>query len=94
MKRAVRKYHCLIASAVCLPLIMSVVTGSSITLASERFHSEELSAFFMKVEALEIFGLAVIYLLSNRLGLIGLIVTGLSMTGLCSQGYKPKRVNA
>lgn len=91
MKRAFRKYHRQIAIAACLPLILSVVTGISITLAEEWFHQEELSGFLIRVHTLDIFKLAAIYPLLNGLSLIGLIITGLSMTSLFSQRHKPQQ---
>lgn len=92
MKRGFRKFHRLIAITVCLPLIVTTVTGVGITIASEWFRQEELGAFLLKVHTGEIFGLAAIYPILNGMGLIGLIVTGLSMTGLFSLRYKPKQL--
>jgi plastocyanin len=94
MKRGFRKFHRLIAITVCLPLSVTVVTGLGITIASEWFRHEELGEFLIKVHTGEIFGLAAIYPILNGLGLISLIVTGLSMTGLFSRLYQPKQVLA
>ncbi len=90
MKRAFRKYHRLIAISVCLPLILSVVTGISITIALQWLHQEELGGFLIKVHTLEIFGLEGIYPLLNGFALIALIGTGLSMTGIFSRKSHPK----
>ena len=92
MKRGFRKFHRLIAITVCLPLIVTAVTGVATTIALEWFHQEELGGFLIKVHTGEIFGLAAIYPILNGLGLIGLIVTGLSMTGLFSLRFQPKQV--
>ncbi|MDZ8055676.1 MAG: peptidase [Aulosira sp. ZfuVER01] len=92
MKRAFRKYHRTIAIAIFLPLTVSIVTGISMTLTDQWFHQPELTGFILKIHTGEIFGLAGIYPILHGLGLIGLIVTGLSLTGLFSQLYKPRKV--
>lgn len=91
MKVAFRKYHRLLAITVCLPLIVTVVTGIGMTLTDEWFHQNELTGFLLKIHTYQIFGLSAILPIFNGLGLIGLIVTGLSMTGLFSGRRKLKR---
>ncbi|MBR8836749.1 MAG: peptidase [Stigonema ocellatum SAG 48.90 = DSM 106950] len=90
MKRVFRKHHRLIAISICVPLSLSVVTGIGITIAEQWLHQEELVGLLIKVHTLEILGLAAIYPLLNGLAVIGLIVTGLSMTSLFSQRHNPK----
>ncbi|BAY07874.1 peptidase [Calothrix sp. NIES-2098] len=82
MNRAFRKYHRQIAIILCLPLFLSVLTGMSFTIAHEWLHQDELGEFLLHIHTLEIFHLEKIYPLLNGLGLIGLLITGLSMTGL------------
>ena len=82
MMRAFRKYHRQIAIAVCLPLILTVITGVGYTIFDEWFEQEEIAGFLLRLHTLDILGLEKIYPLLNGLGLIGLLVTGLSMTGL------------
>jgi uncharacterized membrane protein len=82
MNRTFRKYHRLIAIAVCLPLILTVLTGLGYTMLDEWFEQEELAAFMLSIHNMEILHLEGIYPLLNGLGLIALLVTGLSMTGL------------
>jgi hypothetical protein len=82
MNRALRKYHRTIAIAVCLPLIVTVVTGLGYTILDEWFHQDELAEFILDIHTFKILHLEAIYPLLNGLGLIGLLVTGLNMTGL------------
>ncbi len=91
MRVAFRKYHRLIAITVCLPLIITAVTGIAMTIADEWFHQNELTGFLLKVHTFQIFRLSAILPVFNGLGLIGLILTGLSMTGLFSQRRQPKQ---
>lgn len=82
MIRTFRKYHRLIAIAACIPLILTVITGMGYTIFDEWFHQDEIARFLMQLHTLKFLGLETIYPLLNGLGLVGLLVTGLSMTGL------------
>jgi len=82
MIRTFRKYHRLIAIAACVPLILTVITGMGYTIFDEWFHQDEIGGFLMQLHTLKFLGLETIYPLLNGLGLVGLLVTGLSMTGL------------
>jgi hypothetical protein len=77
-----RKYHRQIAIAFSLPLILTVITGVLYTILFEWFQEEELSRFLMGIHTMRILHLDKIYPVLNGLGLIGLLVTGLSMTSL------------
>jgi hypothetical protein len=92
VKQVFRKYHRLIAIATCLPLILSAVTGISITIVDEWFHQPVLGAFLIKIHTLDFFGLGAIYPILNGLSLIGLIVTGLSMPGLFHKRDRRKQI--
>ncbi len=92
MKQAFRKFHRFIAIAVCLPLLLSAVTGIVIAIVDEWFHQPVLGAFLIKIHTLDFFGLAAIYPVLNGLGLIGLIATGLSMTSLFPKWNKRKQI--
>ncbi|BAY60996.1 hypothetical protein NIES22_10570 [Calothrix brevissima NIES-22] len=85
MKRAFRKYHRQIAIILCLPLFLTVFTGLGFTIAHEWLHQDELGEFLLQIHTLEIIHLEKIYPVLNALGLIGLLITGLSMTGLFRQ---------
>ncbi len=91
MKLALRKYHRRIAIALCLPLLVTTISGISLAIADEWLHQEEFVGFLLKVHTFEIFGLAAILPILNGLGLLGLLATGLSMTGLFSNKHPTKR---
>jgi hypothetical protein len=68
------------------------VTGISVAIANTWLHQEELAAFLMTVHTFQIFKLDAIVPVLNGLGLIGLVATGLSMTGLFAKRHQPKRM--
>jgi hypothetical protein len=83
MKRQFRKYHRFIAPIICLPLSLTVLTGMATTMVGEWSLNFGLSrSFLLELHTGEIFHLQAIYPILNGLGLIGLLVTGVSMTGL------------
>lgn len=83
MKRAFRKYHRTLAIVLCLPLLLTVLTGVAVTLVGEWSFSFGLSRnLLLKLHSGELFHLESIYPILNGLGLLGLLVTGISMTGL------------
>lgn len=90
MIRAFRKYHRQIAIAVSLPLILTVISGVGYSLFDEWFEQEKIAEFLLEIHTMEILHLEKIYPLLNGLGLIGLLVTGLSMTGLFKKSSKQK----
>ncbi|MEH2023146.1 peptidase [Nostoc sp.] len=86
MKRAFRKYHRTIGIIICLPLILTVLTGMLTTIVKEWPISTGLSSsLLLKIHTGEILHLQAIYPILNGLGLIGLLVTGMSMSGLFAQ---------
>ena len=91
MKNTFRKYHRLIATVFCLPLLFTAVTGCLLAIADKWLHQEELVAFLIKVHTFQIFKLDTILPVLNGLGLIGLAVTGLSLTGLFKR-RQPKQI--
>ena len=92
MKNIFRKYHRLIATLFCLPLLFTALTGISIAIADTWLHQEELAGFLITVHTLQIFKLNAIVPVLNGLGLIGLVATGVSMTGLFAKRRQPKRM--
>jgi hypothetical protein len=92
VKNTFRKYHRLIATCFCLPLLFTALTGMSVAIADTWLHQEELVAFLIRVHTFDLFGLSAILPVLNGLGLIGLVVTGLSMTGLFTKRHQPKRI--
>jgi hypothetical protein len=92
MKNTLRKYHRLIATLFCLPLLVTALTGISVAIAKTWLHQEELAAFLITVHTYQIFKLEAILPVLNGLGLVGLVATGLSMTGLFSKRRQPRRL--
>jgi hypothetical protein len=90
MVRTFRKYHRAIALIVSLPLLLSIVTGIGYTLFDEWFAQEQIGEFLLDLHTLKPLGLGNIYPLLNGLGLLGLLVTGLSMSGLFRSRNKAK----
>lgn len=83
MKRAFRKYHRIIAIIICLPLALTVLTGMTTTMVGEWGMSIGVSrSLLLAIHTGEILHLQGIYPILNGLGIIGLLVTGLSMSGL------------
>ncbi len=90
MKKAFRKYHRILAIIIALPLTMTVVTGMLASMVKEWPIDTGISArFLLKIHTGEIFNLQAIYPVLNGLGMIGLLVTGLSMSGLFRKRKKP-----
>jgi hypothetical protein len=85
MNRMFRRYHRQIAIILCLPLFLTVLTGMGYTIAHEWLHQDELGEFFLGLHTLEIIHLEGIYPILNGLGLVGLLITGVTMTGLFRQ---------
>lgn len=85
MNRVFRRYHRQIAIILCLPLFLTVLTGLGYTIAHEWLHQDELGEFLLGLHTLEIIHLEGIYPILNGLGLVGLLITGVTMTGLFRQ---------
>lgn len=89
MIRKFRKYHRFLAPILALPLLLTVLTGMAATMAREwPIDLGVGGSFLLKIHTGEIFGLAAIYPILNGLGLLGLLITGFSMTGLFTK--KPR----
>jgi hypothetical protein len=82
MMRAFRKYHRMLALIVILPLVLTVITGMIYPIVADWFHADELGELLLKVHTMEIIGLEDYYPILNGLGLIAMIVTGITMTSL------------
>jgi hypothetical protein len=83
MNRAFRKYHRMIATIISLPLAVTVLTGMATTMVEQWSLNLGISrSLILQIHTGKIFHLEAIYPILNGLGLIGLLVTGLSMTGL------------
>lgn len=84
MNRAFRKYHRTIALIISLPLLFTVLTGILVTIVREwTFINTGIpSILLLQIHTGEIFHLQAVYPILDGIGLIGLIVTGLSMSGV------------
>jgi hypothetical protein len=83
MKRSFRKYHRLLGIILSVPLVLTVLTGMLTTFVRQWSMSIGVPAsFLLSIHTGEIFHLQGIYPILNGLGLLGLLVTGLNMSGL------------
>lgn len=86
MNRTFRKYHRFLAPILALPLALTVLTGIAVTITEDWPINTGLSAsLLLKIHTGEIFGLEAIYPVLDGVGIIGLIVTGLSMSSVMSR---------
>jgi uncharacterized iron-regulated membrane protein len=90
MKKAFRKYHRILGIIVAFPLTLTVLTGMLTTIVKEWPINTGISGrFLLKLHTGEIFNLQAIYPILNGLGMIILLVTGLSMSGLFGRRKQP-----
>jgi hypothetical protein len=83
LKRLFRKYHRSLALIVFMPLILTVITGMFATMVTEWQLKLGVSrSLLMEIHTGEIFHLQAIYPVINGIGILGLLVTGITMTGL------------
>jgi Sec-independent protein secretion pathway component TatC len=92
MRHILRKYHRQIAILFGLPLFLTALTGISIAIADTWLHQADLAAFLTLIHTYRIFKLETILPILNGLSLLGLVVTGLSMTGLFTKRHRPKSI--
>jgi len=92
MNRTFRKYHRAIALIISIPLLLTVLTGMAVTVVREwSFINTGIpSRVILSIHTGEIFHLAAIYPILNGMGLLGLLVTGLSMSSLFKKRKTPK----
>lgn len=82
-----RKYHRFIAAIALLPLTLTVISGMLVTLVEEWNMPFFKRGLLMDIHTGEVFHLESVYPLLNGLGLLALLMTGVSMLGW----FKPKR---
>jgi len=87
LNRMFRNYHRWLAVVFALPLLTTIVSGILFTIGVEWFHQQQLAEVLMRIHTLQLFGLGKVFPLLIGVGLIGLLVTGLSMTNL----FRPHR---
>lgn len=80
LQRTFRKYHRWLAAIVLLPLTLTVITGMLYTVVREWGIPIGIPAsLLLKIHSGEIFHLESIYPVLDGLGVIGLLVTGVTM---------------
>jgi hypothetical protein len=83
MKRAFRKYHRLLAPIIFLPLALTALTGMAVTMTDEWHWNLGIpQGLILQLHTGELFHLGAVYPILNGLGVVGLLITGISMTGL------------
>lgn len=81
--RTFRKYHRALAIILAIPLFVTLLTGMMATLVSAWSIDIGIPrSLLLKIHNGDILNLAKIYPLLNGIGLLGLIVTGVSMSGI------------
>ncbi|MGA0197896.1 MAG: peptidase [Prochlorotrichaceae cyanobacterium] len=87
MQRTFRKYHRWIAPILALPIFLTVITGMLATIVQEWDLEIGLKwQWLMQIHTGDFLHLGKIYPILNGLGLLALLITGLSMTRL----FKPQ----
>jgi hypothetical protein len=82
VNKVFRKYHRSIAIICCLPIALTILSGIGYTILDEILHIKGTGSLMMKIHTMSFLGLDKIYPILNGIGLIGLLVTGLTMTSL------------
>jgi hypothetical protein len=83
LRKAFRKYHRILASIIFLPLILTTLTGMATTMTAEwRLNLGIPRSLLLSIHTGEIFHLQAIYPMLNGLGTLGLLITGITMTGI------------
>ena len=83
LKRLFRKYHRVLASIVFLPLILTTLTGMATTITAEWHLNLGIPrGVLLAIHTGEVFHLQKIYPILNGLGTLGLLITGITMTGI------------
>jgi uncharacterized iron-regulated membrane protein len=82
MMRSFRKYHRVLAVIMALPLGLTILTGLGYTIFEDWLHIDGLGHFLIELHTGEILGLEDLYPVLNGLGAIGLVITGITMSGL------------
>jgi hypothetical protein len=86
MKRLFRKYHRWLAPILCLPIAMTTLTGMAITITEDWHWNLGLPpSLLLNLHTGALFHLQAIYPILNGLGIMGLLLTGMTMTSLFNQ---------
>ncbi len=91
IKHLFRRYHRFLAPILCLPMALTALTGMAITITEDWHWQLGLSqGFLLHLHTGEIFHLKAIYPILNGLGVVGLLVTGMTMSSLFRR-HKPSQ---
>jgi hypothetical protein len=83
LRKVFRKYHRVLASIIFLPLILTTLTGMATTMTAEWHWNLGIPrGLLLEIHTGEIFHLQAIYPMLNGLGTLGLLITGITMTGI------------
>lgn len=83
LRKVFRKYHRVLALIIFLPLILTTFTGMATTMIAEwRWNLGISRSLLLSIHTGEIFHLQAIYPMLNGLGTLGLLITGITMTGI------------
>lgn len=85
-----RKYHLQLSLVTLLPVLLVTITGILIPVF-EELGIEGIPELMVKVHSGAVFGSDLIYSVLVGLGLLGLLATGVTMTGLFSRTRKVDR---
>ena len=89
MQRAFRKYHRAIALIISIPILLTTSTGILVTFVREwGLNIGVTSRWLLDIHTGEIFHLEGIYPILNGAGLLSLLISGLSMSGVFRQRRK------
>ncbi|PZV07651.1 MAG: peptidase [Leptolyngbya sp.] len=88
MVRTFRKYHRSLAIIMALPLGLTILTGLGYTIFEDWLHLDGVGEFLIGLHTGELVGLEDIYPVLNGLGAIGLVITGIVMSGLTKSRRK------
>lgn len=82
MMRSFRKYHRTLSIIMALPLGLTILTGLGYTFFDEWLHMGSVGGLMLRLHTGELVGLGGIYPILNGLGALGLLITGITMTGV------------
>jgi len=82
MNRIFRKYHRWIAIILCLPLITTTITGMGFTIFHEWFKYDAPVELLLSIHTFSIVKLGKLFPILTGIGLLGLLATGMNLSGL------------
>ncbi|HEY9762667.1 MAG TPA: peptidase [Trichocoleus sp.] len=82
MIRSFRKYHRTLSIIMMLPLGLTILSGLGYTIFSDWLKMGSVGGFLLRLHTGDLVGLGQIYPILNGLGALGLLITGISLTGV------------